>query len=150
MNTASDRIKIASDGLSTDYYSVPSDVRTISELIQYKNMLPAVGMIFRMCIDLHLHDRDTINSKLDEMHNLIVDYNNVNHFDFITDIEFPKHVSELRHIISHYSMSSARSNILKATFRLGIKEGVDEQYDINKIMFFIQDLKEMNARKEHI
>ena len=145
-----DRKKIASDGLSTDYYKIPSNKRTISELIEYKNMLPAVGMVFRMCVDLHNYDRVVIDKKLDKMKELINDYKNVNHFEFETDYELPKHVSELRHVISWFSMSKSRGDIFKACFRLGEKDGVDEQYDLNKIIFFIQDLKEMNERYEHI
>jgi hypothetical protein len=145
----SDRQKIASDGLSTDYYKLP-ETRKLHEIIEHKNMLPAIGMVFRMCVDLHLYDRETIDKKLDEMKNLMDDYRNINQVNILSDIELPEHATELRHVISYYSMSSARSNIFKALYRLNRKENVDEQYDINKILFFIQDLKEINQREEHI
>jgi len=145
-----DRKKISSDGKSTDYYKIPKDKKTISELIEYKNMLPAVGMIFRMCYDLHLKSQKDIDNDLDRMYNLIKDHKNVEYFEFITDVEIPKHATELRHLISHAKMSKSRGDVFKACYRLGEKDGTDEKYDLNKIEFFIQDLKEMNERNEHI
>ena len=62
----------------------------------------------------------------------------------------PEHASELRHLISHKGMSKARGDIFKACYRLGEKKGVDAQYDLNKMKFFIEDLIEMNARGEHL
>ena len=62
----------------------------------------------------------------------------------------PSHATELRHLISHKSMSKARGDIFKACYRLGEKEGTDILYDLNKIEFFIQDLKEMYERGEHL
>jgi len=80
----SDRVKIASDGLSTDYYKLP------------------------------------------------------------------EHATELRHLISYKGMSKSRGDIFKACFRLGEKSGTDVLYDLNKIMFFAQDLIEMHKRGEHL
>ena len=145
-----DRKKVASDGKSTSYYRIPNDKRTIAELIKYKNMLPAIWMIFGLCYNLHEYDRDEITQQLNKMETLINDYKNVNHFEFSMDVEIPEHVTELRHLISHASMSKSRGDIFKACFRLGQKLGVDEEYDLNKIKFFIQDLKEMNERSEHV
>jgi hypothetical protein len=62
----------------------------------------------------------------------------------------PSHANELRHLISHKGMSKARGDIFKACYRLGEKEGVDVRYDLNKMLFFIQDLIEMNERGEHL
>lgn len=62
----------------------------------------------------------------------------------------PSHANELRHLISHKGMSKARGDIFKACYRLGEKEGVDVRYDLNKMLFFIQDLIEMNDRGEHL
>lgn len=64
--------------------------------------------------------------------------------------KLPEHATELRHLISHKGMSFARGNIFKACYRLGEKEGVDTLYDINKIIFFAEELKEMIARGEAI
>ena len=63
---------------------------------------------------------------------------------------FPKHATELRHLISTKGMSFARGNLFKACYRLGEKEGVDIEYDLNKMKFFIQDLIEMNERGETV
>ena len=62
----------------------------------------------------------------------------------------PKHATELRHLMSYKAMSASRANIFKACYRLGEKEGVDILYDLNKMELFIQDLKEMHARHEHL
>jgi hypothetical protein len=62
----------------------------------------------------------------------------------------PEHATELRHLISHKSMSHSRGDIFKACYRLGEKEGHDILYDINKIIFFAQDLKEIYERGEHV
>lgn len=62
----------------------------------------------------------------------------------------PSHATELKHIISHRGMSKARGDIFKACYRMGLKEGVSIQYDINKIKSHIADLEEMLERGEHI
>lgn len=62
----------------------------------------------------------------------------------------PEHATELRHLISAKGMSKARGDIFKACYRLGEKSGVDALYDLNKMEFFIKDLKEMYERGEHI
>jgi hypothetical protein len=64
--------------------------------------------------------------------------------------KLPDHATELRHLISHKGMSKSRGDIFKACYRLGEKEGADMLYDINKIIFFAQDLKEMYERGEHV
>ena len=47
-------------------------------------------------------------------------------------------------------MSFARGNLFKACYRLGEKEGVDVMYDLNKMEFFVQELKEMYGRQEKL
>lgn len=64
--------------------------------------------------------------------------------------DLPKHATELRHLISHKGMSFARGNIMKAVYRLGEKDGADVEYDINKVIFFANELLEMHKRGEHI
>lgn len=64
--------------------------------------------------------------------------------------ELPSHATELRHLISLKGMSKARGDIFKACYRLGEKTGVDTQYDLNKMKFFIEDLIEMHKRGEHL
>lgn len=62
--------------------------------------------------------------------------------------QLPIHATELRHLISHKGMSKSRGDIFKACYRLGEKDGTDVLYDLNKMEFFIQDLKEMHKRGE--
>lgn len=147
---SSDRKKIAQDGLQTGYYELPSHATTISELVAEKKMLPRIGIIFRLCIDLHRFSKDTITKKLENMKNLIANYDNTSGQFEYDDIDIPSHASELRHIISHFSMSKSRGDIVKSCYRLNQKDGIDEQYDINKIKFFIEDLIEMHKRGEHL
>lgn len=64
--------------------------------------------------------------------------------------DLPEHATELRHLISHKGMSKSRGDIFKACYRLGEKDGADLLYDLNKMEFFIKDLKEMHERGEHI
>jgi hypothetical protein len=64
--------------------------------------------------------------------------------------KIPNHADELRHLISAKGMSKSRGDIFKACYRLGEKEGVDVRYDLNKMLFFIQDLIEMEKRGEHL
>ena len=62
----------------------------------------------------------------------------------------PEHATELKHLISHKNMSFARGNIFKAVYRLGEKDGTDIDYDLNKLEYFVRELKEMRARGEHL
>ena len=64
--------------------------------------------------------------------------------------KLPEHADELRHLISHKSMSKSRGDIFKACYRLGEKDGTDVLYDLNKMKFFIDDLIEMHSRGEHL
>ena len=64
--------------------------------------------------------------------------------------KLPEHATELRHLISHKSMSKSRGDIFKACYRLGEKDGTDVLYDLNKMKFFIDDLIEMHSRGEHL
>lgn len=64
--------------------------------------------------------------------------------------KLPEHATELRHLISHKGMSKSRGDIFKACYRLGEKKGVDVMYELNKMEFFVQDLKEMYERGELI
>lgn len=64
--------------------------------------------------------------------------------------KIPEHATELRHLISYKSMSKSRGDIFKACYRLGEKDGVDVMYELNKMEFFVKDLKEMYERGEMI
>tara|TARA_R100001015_G_C4635324_1_gene204680 strand:- start:10259 stop:10600 length:342 start_codon:yes stop_codon:yes gene_type:complete len=64
--------------------------------------------------------------------------------------KLPPTATELKHLISYKNMSFARGNIFKACYRLGEKKGVDLEYDLQKIKFFIEDLIEMNKKNEKI
>ena len=62
----------------------------------------------------------------------------------------PEHASELRHLISYKGMSFARGNLFKACYRLGEKDGIDLEYDLNKIIFFANEMLDMHKRGEKV
>ena len=64
--------------------------------------------------------------------------------------DLPPHAKQLRHLISYKAMSKSRGDIFKACYRLGEKTGVDIEYDLQKMKFFIEDLIEMHKRGEHL
>jgi hypothetical protein len=45
-------------------------------------------------------------------------------------------------------MSKSRGDIFKACYRLGEKDGASVEYDLRKMLFFVQDLIEMHQRGE--
>jgi hypothetical protein len=156
----SDRQKIASDGLSTDYYKLP-ETRKLHEIIEHKNMTPGIAYIFQSCYNMGKMDNDMTLITLMNIHavssSVISNYNiqkviECQVVDWETDktTVIPNHATELRHLISHASMSKSRGDIFKACYRLGEKAGTDILYDLNKIMFFTEDLLEMHSRHEHI
>lgn len=53
----------------------------------------------------------------------------------------PDGAVDLQDLIEYKNMSFSRGNIFKAVYRLGDKEGVDLEYDINKIIWFAKRLK---------
>ena len=48
----------------------------------------------------------------------------------------PNGARELQDLIEHRGMNFAVGNIFKACYRLGTKDGVSAEYDLNKIIFF--------------
>lgn len=64
--------------------------------------------------------------------------------------DIPEHATELHHLISHKEMSFNRGNMFKALYRLGEKDGTDVEYDLNKIEYFLNELREMVKRGEKI
>lgn len=52
--------------------------------------------------------------------------------------KLPEGVRELQDLIEHRNMNFAIGNIFKASYRLGAKSGIDEIYDLEKIIFFAQ------------
>lgn len=48
----------------------------------------------------------------------------------------PNGAKELQDLIEHRGMNFAVGNIFKACYRLGTKDGVSAEYDLNKIIFF--------------
>ena len=54
----------------------------------------------------------------------------------------PAEATDLLDLIEHKKMSFALGNIFKACYRLGEKHGTDLTYDLNKIIFFAERMKQ--------
>ena len=52
--------------------------------------------------------------------------------------ELPPNAKELGDLIEYKDMNFNVGNIFKAAYRLGDKEGVTEEYDLNKIIYFAE------------
>ena len=52
--------------------------------------------------------------------------------------ELPENAKELQDLIEHKEMNYAMANIFKAAYRIGNKEGNDDAYDLNKILWFAE------------
>ncbi len=60
----------------------------------------------------------------------------------------PSDAKELQDLIEYRNMNFAVGNIFKACYRMGRKEGADELYDLNKIIFFAEREKKRIKREE--
>lgn len=52
--------------------------------------------------------------------------------------DIPQDAKQIQDLIELRGMNFARGNIFKAAYRLGAKEGVNEVYDLNKIIWFAE------------
>jgi Protein of unknwon function (DUF3310) len=50
--------------------------------------------------------------------------------------DFPKNCVTLNDLIEYKEMSFAHGNIFKAAYRLGHKDGISLEYDLNKIIYY--------------
>lgn len=62
----------------------------------------------------------------------------------------PDYAQELNDLIEAKGMSFARANIFKAVYRMGEKDGIDAEYDINKIIFFAERMRLMLERGQNV
>jgi len=60
--------------------------------------------------------------------------------------ELPAEARELQDLIEYREMNFSLGNIFKACWRIGEKDGTDEIYDLNKIIWFAQ--RELNKRSK--
>ena len=65
--------------------------------------------------------------------------------------ELPSWAKELQDLIEHKNMSFALGNIFKACYRFGEKDGTNQLYDLNKIIFFANRMiKEIERNNDKI
>lgn len=63
--------------------------------------------------------------------------------------KFPEGATELFDLINHRNMNFAVGNIFKACYRMGEKEGIDDIYDLKKIIFMAeQELKRLGHKPD--
>lgn len=60
--------------------------------------------------------------------------------------KIPPEAEDLQDLIELKEMSFARGNLFKALYRMGEKEGIDVEYDLNKLQWFLDRLRKMNAQ----
>jgi hypothetical protein len=77
--TTHDRIKVASDGASTDYYKLPEHADELRHLISHKNMSKSRGDIFKACYRLGEKEGVDIGYDLNKMKFFIEDLIEMNH-----------------------------------------------------------------------
>jgi hypothetical protein len=56
LTTGSKRVKVASDGGHGEYYELPDDAKTLSDLIEHRNMNYQIGNIFKACYRLGMKE----------------------------------------------------------------------------------------------
>lgn len=61
--------------------------------------------------------------------------------------KLPEGAEELIDLIEHRRMSFAQGNIFKACYRLGQKSGIDDAYDLRKIIYFAK--RELSRIEKH-
>lgn len=58
----------------------------------------------------------------------------------------PKGAKEIQDLIEYRDMNFSIGNIFKACYRMGYKEGVDQAYDLRKIIYFAKrELKRLES-----
>lgn len=55
--------------------------------------------------------------------------------------DLPTDATCIQDLIEHKSMGFSLGNIFKACYRLGEKNGIDELYDVNKIIWYAERIK---------
>lgn len=63
--------------------------------------------------------------------------------------QLPEGATELFDLINHRNMNFSVGNIFKACYRMGEKEGIDDIYDLKKIIFMAeQELKRLGHKPD--
>lgn len=64
--------------------------------------------------------------------------------------KLPPQATDLMDLIEAEEMSFARGNMFKALFRLGKKAGTDVEYDLNKLQWFLDRMREMHTKGQRL
>ncbi len=108
-----------------EYVAVIDDNMDCANCSLYKSNFFATGK----CQDMFCHGRDIILVELEK-------HSKVKGGSTPEQYSFPAESKELQDLIEYRNMIFAVGNIFKACYRLGQKDGVSEEYDLNKIIFF--------------
>lgn len=78
-----------------------------------------------------------------------IDWNSVSVGDVDPNVDYyavPSGAVTLNDLVEHKDMNFAIGNIFKACYRLGDKDGVSKEYDLNKIIYYAN--RELNNLAE--
>ncbi len=64
--------------------------------------------------------------------------------------KLPPEATDLMDLIEAEEMSFARGNMFKALFRLGKKAGTDVEYDLNKLQWFLDRMRDMHRKDQRL
>jgi hypothetical protein len=117
-------MKTESDGKATAYYDFPEGAKTVHDLIKHRGMSFEQGEIFLAAYNVGRG----IGCWFDDNYDL------------------PEGAETLNDLIEYREMSFGQGNIFKAAYRLGKKVGIDDIYDLNKIIYYANRLLEMKGK----
>lgn len=64
--------------------------------------------------------------------------------------KLPEGAKEILDLIMHRNMNFSVGNIFKAAYRLGLKDGIDDLYDLKKIIFMAEkEIERIKRNKEN-
>jgi len=65
--------------------------------------------------------------------------------------DLPKGATQLLDLIEERNMNGNIKDIFKACYRLGLKEGVSEEYDLKKmVLYSVRELGRVTGRKDYV
>lgn len=65
--------------------------------------------------------------------------------------ELPPNAKQLQDLIEHRNMNGNIKDVFKACYRIGNKDGIDEEYDLRKIVYFgLRELGRVKGTKDYL
>lgn len=117
---------------------------------EYITHLDHDGKVFvvdSMGDDNHVSDWDDIFIQVKDPADIVKPSGggNRNHYDL------PEGAEQLQDLIEYRNMNGSVKDIFKACYRLGLKEGTSDIYDVEKIVFYsLRELGRLQGRKDYL